>query len=1312
MKTSLTSSNTSIFFGSNSTLSQQYWANGFGNSVNEMVTLPLDDFASTTAFCLSTDLPSLQVGHTSYPTNNDSQIVVGVFHASGSLSWSQNISSDIGLNTCKDIFLTSNQSLLFHIVTDGTDLIVGQSTFDTNDSFEGSERSVILSFSLNGNNFDLKYEFQLQALIQLTNYDDVLFGFASPFNHTFNGTSHQIPINSNSGFPYVRVIFGLLNLDSNEVYWSKSILGTGSYSSTYASIYSLHIINSTAIFSGTFQGDGVSIDSVNYSGRANQRLGWITSVSLNGTNLHQGVTGSPVTATFDYVIPSVTGVNEHNNSLMITIYRNCGTSATCSFDFNNNTYQVSSPLQNEHATLFELNLTTFNLTNTSFQNIGNNNYNHLKVAQNGDAVGFINLIEPINLTGETHSYPYSNYYGQNHAHGVVAFYNHSLARWVWSSIISPNLTSGSPSGFFQISSVNLLINNCAQISGPFASRDVDFFGVTLNNSGGYTNPGYYTYTVCPNFYDLDGDGYGDEYDDFPNDSSEWVDSDGDGYGDNGDEFPNDSSEWVDSDGDGYGDNGDEFPNDSSEWVDSDGDGYGDNGDEFPNDSSEWADSDGDGVGDNSDQYSNNSSEWVDSDGDGYGDNGDEFPNDSSEWADSDGDGVGDNSDQYSNNSSEWVDSDGDGYGDNGDEFPNDSFEWADSDNDGVGDNSDICSGYNDNLDLDSDGIPDGCDDYVENGDELCEAGIYANLQASRTCSIPQGDMDWDGLPDEDSSEVEADEDRDGDGKMDLIELSDSIVGTDVDSMDMSVISSPDLEFVHSITATTGTNQIEIIVEYKMTMSEMVIVLPLIAYTNEDGTLNDMTDWDLDSATELNRLEQQMCISPNTNSILDDGKQPILHWLENFSFEDQYPSVNWDCEWVERRSVDLMMLNMMLIDPSQIANSKETVRYTLILNTFDTGSENTIIHIPISNGTSGKVWELKVETPSNEQTLIYHPWIEKGNLVAPNPTGDQTSQDDTSSPSTPAVTPTYTSAWSIIVDVKEGSVDCSGYSDSVNDDVSWDDLDSLYQQNDIDYSSLSSYHEYSNYDDNIYVSCSGNVNFEQAMDGMEDEFCAYLFLYGELKQSKCDSGSFALVTLSGQKTTLQEDLDNFEQDLTDLENQWESDLDDLFDTGNDPDSSDIGAEIEDLIDSFLFLIAFSSISVAVIARYVQKQKLTKAEEEVENQTNSNNFFDSNLDSDVTPSDNSLLESHTINSATGEDKQETADEAEEVLKDESETKATDPAGPPQGPPPKQTNPPSEAEGVIGDDGYEWLEFPEDSGKHFYRAPGSESWETWDN
>lgn len=36
---------------------------------------------------------------------------------------------------------------------------------------------------------------------------------------------------------------------------------------------------------------------------------------------------------------------------------------------------------------------------------------------------------------------------------------------------------------------------------------------------------------------------------------------------------------------------------------------------------------------------------------------------------------------------------------------------------------------------------------------------------------------------------------------------------------------------------------------------------------------------------------------------------------------------------------------------------------------------------------------------------------------------------------------------------------------------------------------------------------------------------------------------------------------------------------------------------------------------------------------------------------------------------------------------------------------------AKGIIGDDGYEWFEFPSDSGKHFYRVPGTDSWKKWD-
>ncbi len=229
------------------------------------------------------------------------------------------------------------------------------------------------------------------------------------------------------------------------------------------------------------------------------------------------------------------------------------------------------------------------------------------------------------------------------------------------------------------------------------------------------------------FSDMDGDGYGDNSsgnasDAFPNDSSQWSDADGDGYGDNAtgnspDAFPYDSTQWSDSDGDGYGDNAtgnypDAWPADSTQWEDSDGDSYGDNpsgtnGDAFPNDSSQWSDADGDGYGDNPsgttpDGFPSDSTQWEDSDGDGYGDNptgnnGDQFPNDNTQWFDQDGDGFGDNQagndpDAFPTDSTQWRDSDGDGYGDNaaglnGDAFPNDPTQWADQDNDGYGDNA-------------------------------------------------------------------------------------------------------------------------------------------------------------------------------------------------------------------------------------------------------------------------------------------------------------------------------------------------------------------------------------------------------------------------------------------------------------------------------------------------------------------------------------------------------------------------------------------------------------------------------------------------
>jgi len=117
-----------------------------------------------------------------------------------------------------------------------------------------------------------------------------------------------------------------------------------------------------------------------------------------------------------------------------------------------------------------------------------------------------------------------------------------------------------------------------------------------NQQGGNTGP-----------KDTDGDGYNDDVDAFPNDSSEWKDSDNDGVGDNSDAFPNNRYEQYDSDNDGVGNNADKFPYDATQSTDRDNDGYGDNPngnnpDAFPDDPNEWRDSDRDGIGDNADIY--------------------------------------------------------------------------------------------------------------------------------------------------------------------------------------------------------------------------------------------------------------------------------------------------------------------------------------------------------------------------------------------------------------------------------------------------------------------------------------------------------------------------------------------------------------------------------------------------------------------------------------------------------------------------------------------------------------------------------------
>ena len=115
---------------------------------------------------------------------------------------------------------------------------------------------------------------------------------------------------------------------------------------------------------------------------------------------------------------------------------------------------------------------------------------------------------------------------------------------------------------------------------------------------------------------------------------EYRDFDGDGFKDNSDLFPHDSTEWADNDLDGIGDNDDR---------DDDNDGFDDiqetrycNEDTDPLDREDYpTDTDGDGKCNSID---------FDDDGDGVLDVDDVFPLDPNEWSDFDNDGIGDNAD--------------------------------------------------------------------------------------------------------------------------------------------------------------------------------------------------------------------------------------------------------------------------------------------------------------------------------------------------------------------------------------------------------------------------------------------------------------------------------------------------------------------------------------------------------------------------------------------------------------------------------------------------------------------------------------------
>ena len=290
--------------------------------------------------------------------------------------------------------------------------------------------------------------------------------------------------------------------------------------------------------------------------------------------------------------------------------------------------------------------------------------------------------------------------------------------------------------------------------------------------------------------DNDGDGWANEDDDYPFEGTQWSDQDEDGYGDNPSGTTPDACPTTygtstiignlgcpDIDGDGWPDSEDAFPNDSSQWNDTDGDGFGD----------ELNGVDGDDCVNTPGNSTLGLLGCIDGDGDGWADSEDDLPDTPSQWQDSDSDGYGDNQDGTNPDGCPTqagtsyidvygcADYDSDGWSGQTDVFPFDPTQWMDTDNDGYGDNAtgdyaDNCPTIANGIDQDNqtdydlDGDGDACDtdddgDSILDSDDMCPQGITDWTSTSLT------DFDQDGCLDNTE-----DDDDDNDGIMDTSDL--------------------------------------------------------------------------------------------------------------------------------------------------------------------------------------------------------------------------------------------------------------------------------------------------------------------------------------------------------------------------------------------------------------------------------------------------------------------------------------------------------------------------------------------------------------
>ena len=543
------------------------------------------------------------------------------------------------------------------------------------------------------------------------------------------------------------------------------------------------------------------------------------------------------------------------------------------------------------------------------------------------------------------------------------------------------------------------------------------------------------------------------------------------------------------------------------------------------------------------------------------------------------------------------------------------------------------------------------DDSNQDNTLMCELSIELQGGMSRSCSIPANDIDWDGTINS------ADDDQDGDGYPDSLEYLNSMSSpSDPNSGDFSVMENPDLDIIHSVHITTTETGFSMNVDYKLDYAMTMLHFALVTQTDENGNQVDPMDIDynVNSQSEKDRFEQQLCNQPYPTS----PEISIDNWLSGYSHSVNFDTISWSCEWENRRSIDYMEFMMMQASPDadEIYTNREVLRYSADVIIPSSGSYT--LNIPMylaemmENEYDQMNWKIVIDDNS---PVIFYPTNESAqvtfSVTIPSVTTDTGQGNSNNQQSGNQISPADQTGWVLIIDVDEGSFDCTG----INGLNQWDRTN------------LNGYQEFSLNDGGVSIMCLGNF---ESLSNPDPSACLYLFKDGNQIDKDCDTSVFASVSVDG----VEQQLDDLERDLDNLNNDLDNFNDDL------DNSLD---EIDDSIDEFIdFMIGGLILGAPIYLVFilVKKRREMQEEQEIENEYDSFvNSFESTTESKPVPH---IEETNSIS---------------EPLEPETNH--------------NYRVPPFSFQGEVNDDGWEICEYPVSSGTWWWKDYQTETWVLWE-